>query len=518
MRRIVTMLVLLVLFFAGALFVMDWLWPDTASSRRPALTAVPPLEEVTRSSMVVAPVAIAETAIRDALETQAPRNLTGRKDNPLSQLLSNADLGWTVTRSPLSVTGRSDALVVSTVLNGTLHVTGQIGNIAGNLAGTVTGALGDLINQNLGQNLQRLTGKAIDQRADFRGNVTLTSRPAITANWRLEPNLTAQVALADATMSITGIPLNVANEVKPFLDRAVNEQVGQLQARLRSDPIFEETARREWTKMCRSIPIGGVGSGLPPLWLELRPSRAFAAQPRVDASAVILTIGVQAETRIVPTETRPSCPFPAQLEILPRSEPGRIAIAVPIDIPFTDLDKLLAAQIVGKTYPEDGRGPVAITVRRASIAASGDRLLISLRVKAHEKKSWFRLGAEADIHVWGRPVLDPNAQILRFADIELDVQSEAAFGLLGAAAQAARPQLRDALADHAVIDLKPLASDARKHIAAAVAAFSKQDPSVRVDAQITDLRLVGIAFDARTLRAIAEADGTLKVAVSSLAF
>src|SRR5262249_6954231 len=95
MRRIVTMLVLLVLFFAGALFVMDWLWPDTASSRRPALTAVPPLEEVARSSMVVAPVAIAETAIRDALETQAPRNLTGQKDNPLSQLLSNADLGWT---------------------------------------------------------------------------------------------------------------------------------------------------------------------------------------------------------------------------------------------------------------------------------------------------------------------------------------------------------------------------------------------------------------------------------------
>src|SRR5262245_47113454 len=217
MRRIVTMLVLLVLFFAGALFVMDWLWPDAASSRRPALTAVPPLEEVTRSSMVVAPVAIAETAIRDALETQAPRNLTGRKDNPLSQLLSNADIGWTVTRSPLSVTGRSDALVVSTVLNGTLHVTGEIGNIAGNLAGTMTGALGDLINQNLGQNLQRLTGKAIDQRADFRGNVTLTSRPAITANWRLEPNLTAQVALADATMSITGIPLNVANEVQPFL-------------------------------------------------------------------------------------------------------------------------------------------------------------------------------------------------------------------------------------------------------------------------------------------------------------
>jgi Domain of unknown function (DUF4403) len=514
MRRIVTIAVLLVLFFAVALFVMDWLWPPSAPSRSPQLAAVPPLEAVTRSSVVVAPVAIAEAAIRDALETQAPRNLTGKKDNPLSQLLSNADIGWTVTRSPLTVTGGSDALVVSTVLNGTLHVTGQLGNIAGGL----TGALGDLINQNLGQNLQRLTGKTIDQRADFRGNVILTSRPTITANWRLEPNLTAQVALADATMSITGIPLNVANEVKPFLDRAVNEQITPLQARLRSDPIFEDTARREWSKMCRSIPLGGAGTGLPALWLELRPTRAFVAQPRVDAAAVILTIGVQAETRIVPTETRPSCPFPAQLEILPRPEAGRIEIVVPIDIPFTDIDKLLAAQLVGKTYPQDGRGPVAITVRRASVAPSGDRLLISLRVKAREKKSWFGLGAEADIHVWGRPVLDSDAQTLRLTDIELDVQSEAAFGLLGAAAQAARPQLRDALAEHAVVDLKPFAADARKHVADAVAAFSKQDPAVRVDANVTDLRLIGIAFDARTLRAIAEVNGNVKVAVSSLTF
>lgn len=39
---------------------------------------------------------------------------------------------------------------------------------------------------------------------------------------------------------------------------------------------------------------------------------------------------------------------------------------------------------------------------------------------------------------------------------------------------------------------------------------------MRIDASITDLRLVGIAFDATTLRVITEADGTAKVAVSSL--
>ena len=40
--------------------------------------------------------------------------------------------------------------------------------------------------------------------------------------------------------------------------------------------------------------------------------------------------------------------------------------------------------------------------------------------------------------------------------------------------------------------------------------------NVRVDASVADLRVVDIAFDATTLRVIAEADGVAKVAVTAL--
>ena len=121
-------------------------------------------------------------------------------------------------------------------------------------------------------------------------------------------------------------------------------------------------------------------------------------------------------------------------------------------------------QLKGKTFPETGNAPGQVTVLASSIAASGDRLLISLRVKAKETKSWFGLGAEATVHVWGKPVLDRERQIMRLTDISLDVQSEAAFGLLGAAARAAIPYLQQALADNAVVDLKPFAASAlQKH-------------------------------------------------------
>src|SRR5690606_30302589 len=196
--------------------------------------------------------------------------------------LSKAEIGWTVARSPLAMSGRSDGVTIATTLNGSLRVTGQIADQAGN----ITGALAGLVNNNLGSGIQKFTGKTLDQRADIRGNVAVLSRPAITTDWRLEPNLSAQVSIAEANLSVAGLKLSASNEVRPLLDKAVAEQMSALQARLRNDPFLEQAARREWAKMCRSISLGAAGAGLPNLWLELRPTRAFAAQPRTDANAV----------------------------------------------------------------------------------------------------------------------------------------------------------------------------------------------------------------------------------------
>jgi hypothetical protein len=236
----------------------------------------------------------------------------------------------------------------------------------------------------------------------------------------------------------------------------------------------------------------------------------------MDAEALTLTIGVAAETRIVPSESKPDCPFPAQLELVPQLEHGRVHIAVPIDMPFTEVNRLLDAQLKGKTFPDDKSGAFAATIRGVELAASGDRLLVSLRVRANETRSWFGLGADATVHVWGRPQLDPDNQVLRLTDIALDVESQAAFGLLGAAAQSALPYLEKAVAESAAVDLKPLIANARKSIEAAIAEFRSGADGIAVDAAITALRLVGIEYDATTLRVIAEADGSAKVAVSAL--
>ena len=498
--------------FIGATLMLNVLWPTSVQQGRPQLSAVPPLPPLAGTLTVLAPAAIAMSAIRDALEAQAPRNLSGKPQNPLSQLLSNADLNFTIARGPLSVSGRPDGLVVTTPLSGTFQIRGQITGAAG----AIGGAIGNLLGGNVGQQVQGLTGKVFDQHADLHGTVTATSRPTIAPNWRLSPNLAAQVNVVDVALPIAGIKLSVSSEVKPVLDSLVREQTNALEARVRNDPFIETAARGEWSKLCRAISLGTGGQGVPNLWLEIRPTRAIAAQPKIDANAVTLLVGVQAETRIVPSETKPDCPFPQQLDIVPQANEGTLDIAVPIDIPFTEVSRLIEAQVKGKTFPEDGSGAFATTIKKAAVAASGDRLLISLLVSV-KKRGFFSIGADATVHVWGKPVLDQNAQILRFTDVALDVESKAAFGLLGEAAQAAVPYLQKTLADQAVIDLKPFAADAKKRMAAAVGDFTGQANGVSANVVINDVRLLGIAFDDKTLRVVTDAKGTVTVAITSLA-
>ena len=498
--------------FFVSLKAMDWLSPRGAGPA-PALVELPPLPPAPQVSVILAQVVIPISAIRDAADRGAARNFAGKADNPVSQILQDADIGWTASRGPIAASGAQDALSLTTSLTGKLNVTGSLSSKA-------TGAIGDAIGGLLGGNVAKQIGsvniKAINASAELKGNVTIVSRPKLAAAWRIEPNLSAQVTLGDTSLSVAGARINVPAQVKPVIDKSVADQIAAAGARIRNDTAFERNARAQWANACRSIPLqGGATSSLPALWLELRPTRAIAVQPHIDAAAVALTLGIEAETRITPAQTTPNCPFPEKISVVPPT-PAGVSIGIPIDMPFTDINKIVETQFAGRTFPEDGSGSVDVTVKRASVAASGDRLLISLLVNAREKKSFFGFGGEAMVHIWGRPALDQAQQTLRLTNIEMAVESEAAFGLLGAAARAVMPHLQKALADKATVDLKPFLTNAQKKVAAAISDLRKNEDGVRVVAEITSLSLADIAFDSKTLRVIAEAAGTIDVAVTAL--
>ena len=183
--------------FLISLKVMDWVSPrDTVHP--PELVELPPLPPASRSSTVMASVAIALSAIRDAADRGAPRNFNGKAENPVPQILQNADIGWTASRGPIAATGAQDALSLSTPLTGTLNVTGS-------LSAKVTGAIGDALGGLLGGNAAKQIGsvdiKQINASAEIKGNIVITSRPKLAAAWRIEPNLAAQVNLGDTGLT-----------------------------------------------------------------------------------------------------------------------------------------------------------------------------------------------------------------------------------------------------------------------------------------------------------------------------
>ena len=129
-RIVIGALIVVVIAGAGAVGAMKWLWPG-AGDHRPKLVDVPPLSPVTRNSVIVTPVAIALTAIQDALEAAAPRDYSGKPSIPTTPFLSNVDIGWSVARGPFVVAGRPDGLAISTTLNGSLRVANQMTNQGG---------------------------------------------------------------------------------------------------------------------------------------------------------------------------------------------------------------------------------------------------------------------------------------------------------------------------------------------------------------------------------------------------
>jgi hypothetical protein len=484
------------------------LMPRALPGQRPAIEPVPPLAAATRTSTILVPTRIALATIQDAVNAGAPQTEAGQRDNPLRGILQGA-LTWRIERGPIVVAGENDGLTLSAPLTGQARLQGQIGGAAS------SGEVGAVVGNLLRQNLPRLQNVRIDQQADIRGAVSATARPQLTANWRIAPNLTVQASVNEASIPLAGMRVSIPGEVQPHVNRVIAGEVAKLDARLANDPFFEAAARRTWGEICRSMRLPSTGPGSAPLFLEVKPTAALAAQPRITREAVELVIGLRAETRVLGEETRPDCPFPARLDLVPRPEAGQVALAMPIDVPFSELDRLLTNQLVGRTFPQDGSGPVLVTVRGISLTPSGQRLLVGLTFDARETRL-FGLSVSGVMYLWGRPVLDAAAQVLRFADIEIDVRSEAAFGLFGAAAAAARPYIERVIAERAVVDLKPFAAEARTRLDQGIAQMNAQRRDAAVELEVTALRLAEIAFDARVLRVVAEAEGTVALGVTAL--
>ncbi len=208
------------------------------------------------------------SAIRDAAEHATPRSFAGKANNPVAQVLQNADIGWTASRGAIAATGAQDALSLAAPLSGKINVTGS-------LSAKVSGAVGDAIGSLLGADAAKQIGginiKNMNANAEIKGNVVITMRPRFAANWHVEPNFSAQVNLGDSTMTVAGARLNVPAQIKPVIDKTVNEQMNAIGEQLRNDPTLMRNAQAQWSAR---LPFGAAAGAQACLRSGSRSSRS----------------------------------------------------------------------------------------------------------------------------------------------------------------------------------------------------------------------------------------------------
>ena len=109
-----------------------------------------------RSSLVLAPVAIALSAIRDAAEHAAQRTLHRQGRIPVSQILETADIGWNGLCGADLSHRRAGRLPLSTLFTGTLNVIGSLSRRPRAVGDAIGGLFGGDIGKRIGGMTSRI--------------------------------------------------------------------------------------------------------------------------------------------------------------------------------------------------------------------------------------------------------------------------------------------------------------------------------------------------------------------------
>ena len=180
-QRVITALLgaaALAVSFVVSLSIMNYFWPPGVT--KPVLAQLPPLPPVSSNSEIMTPIAVSLSAIRDALDRAAPRDLGGKVENPVAQILSKADINWTVTRGPIATLGSQNVLALSTPLDGKLTVLGALSTAGGT---ALESALGNVLGGNVAKQIGNVSIKNLNANAAIHGTVAMSAQPMGRPGW-----------------------------------------------------------------------------------------------------------------------------------------------------------------------------------------------------------------------------------------------------------------------------------------------------------------------------------------------
>ena len=475
----------------------DPLRPPMPTSASPTRTPSP-----TTPSTLSIPVSVPIDTLDSHLESLIPHSFADSStDEILDELDLSASARWNLRRSALGLSARDTALHAHLGFSGPVDLAVDLGPVG------------------------------VNATVELRGRLLLSTQPQLQSDWRLTvPDLTLRAEYDEATVPVT-IPITrhisvdfieripivedlplIGELVSGFREvvRTVTEPIEELTTvdvsvrgivrdhmeprieSLRRDiiddvaaaPFLREAAATSWQRLCSTV---ALGSGV---WLQSKPVRAHAAQPRITDDAVLLQLGIDVHSRLLPEDREPTCPFPETLTLRSPS-PGRIEINLPAEIRYAILDDALTEFLVGQSY---GDGVLVSVHDITHVGASGGSLVLGIAVTV-DTREWLRARAKGTVYILATPHLDLDSQTIRFLDVSMDAESRN--HLVHAVGEIGEPLLERAI-ERYTFELEPLRQRLLRQGNDWIASLAMDE--FTVSGEIQDIRLTRLEAGAETLR------------------
>jgi hypothetical protein len=286
--------------------------------------------------------------------------------------------------------------------------------------------------------------KEEDKNLHFRGTITISSKPEVNRQWEIEPNLSGGVRFSEAYIHF-GAPISVRGELTPIANRLLNEHLAEIGRDAQQSLSLRPKVRPIWDRLARPSRLSTDQN----IWAFIEPQAAYMGPVRVEEERIRFGLGLDFFARTVigtiqDPETRPTVP-----DLSTGHELGSgFRLAVPFTASYSEVSQALNEEL--QEWESELSEGVHVTVD--SVSLYGDHRNVFLKAAFRARHEWTR--AEGTLYFRGRPVLDPDEQQLRIADVAFDVRT--ANVLVRSATWLHRKALVQKLEERLVFDLQPL--------------------------------------------------------------
>ncbi|HEY9422290.1 MAG TPA: DUF4403 family protein [Thermoanaerobaculia bacterium] len=441
MRRLPILAVLLVL--AGC-----------AGSRVQAPSGPPPAPstEAGHASFFF-PIEIPLADLRRILDESLPRHLSDEKKQEISETLRDDFYRYTLDRGDIAVGLAGELLTFEIPVRGSLTLGGRLRPVP------------------LGK------GLPVQETVDFSGTIRGTASPAITPDWRPDPRPTAQIHLAQARLrALEAFSVGV----RPFLEERLNPILNRELQKAAGEMLDGLALRKRAEAVWKSLHVSRRVQNGENLWLRFEPADMSLAPITASETALRTGIGISGRISMTLGQTAP----PAALSPLPplRLNGVRSAgfeVEIPVMASAEELSRTVDRELKGDRFRIAGTKRLTITA--ASLQAEEDRLRIDLDFQEQGARP-------GRLIVRGRPVVDPQTNILSLEDLQYDLTTGGRF--LKLMDRFRRAEMLEKLKKETRLDLTPYLDKAGRETAQALR--SLLPPGTKGEVSVSPVRILGV--------------------------